>query len=75
MEKLTYEELAVISDCILFRINEMYRDRDTFACYLETLENIDNSIMKLRKLNDKVCFMMKNKKKLSKLDLLQRNRK
>ena len=60
MENITYKELAVISDCILFRINEMYRDRDTFACYLETLKNIDDNIVKLRKLNDKVCSMMKD---------------
>ena len=60
MEKLTYEEIAVISDCILLRINEMYRERDVFSCYPETLGNIDNSIMKLRKLNDKVCSMMKD---------------
>ena len=77
MENLTYEELAIVSDCILFRINKMYRDRDTFTCYPETLENIDDAIIKLRKLNDKVCSMMKQqgKKKTSKLDLLQRNRK
>ena len=60
MEKFTHEELIVISDCILFRINEMYRDRDVFSCYPETLDNIDDAIIKLKKLNDKVCSMMKD---------------
>lgn len=60
MEKLTYEEIAVISDCILLRINEMYRERDVFSCYPETLGNIDDAIIKLKKLNDKVCSIMKD---------------
>lgn len=58
MKKLTYEELAIISDCILYRINEMYRIRETFSCYSETLENIDDAIMKLRELNNKISFIM-----------------
>lgn len=75
MEKLTLEELMVISDCILFRINEMYRNQGAFSCYLETSDSIRDGVKKLRKLNDKVFSMMKQeeKKKLSKLDLLRRN--
>ena len=60
MKKLTYEELAIISDCILYRINEMYRIRETFSCYSETLGNIDDAIIKIKKLNDKVCSIMKD---------------
>lgn len=77
MENITYEELEVISDCILFRINKMLKNYDVFTCDLKMLESISDSVSKLRKLNDKVCSVMKQeeKKKLSKLDLLQRNRK
>lgn len=77
MENFTHEELIVISDCILFRINKMLKNQDVFTCDLKMLESISDSITKLRELNDKVCSLMKQeeKKKLSKLDLLQRNRK
>lgn len=58
MIELTYEDLKVMSDCVLHRMNEMHKARASFSGFPDTLKKIDADIEKLRKLNAKIAHIM-----------------
>ena len=58
MNELTYYDLSILSECVLYRINEMYKARASFSGFPDTLEKIDADIEKLRKLNAKIAHIM-----------------
>lgn len=61
MIELTYEDLSILSECVLYRINEMYKARASFSGFPDTLGKIDDDIEKLRKLNIKIVQIMTKK--------------
>lgn len=58
MIKLTYEDLKIMSDCVMYRMNEMYKAKSSFLGCPDTLGKIDDDIKKLQRINIKIAHIM-----------------
>lgn len=58
MIELIYEDLSILSECVLYRINEMYKARASFLGFPDTLGKIDGDIKKLQRINIKIAHIM-----------------
>lgn len=58
MIELTYEDFKVMSDCVLYRMNEMHKAKYSFLGFSDTLRKIDGDIKKLQRINIKIAHIM-----------------
>lgn len=58
MIELTYEDLKVMSDCVMNRMDEMHKAKSSFLGFSNTLEKIDGDIKKLQRINIKIAHIM-----------------
>ena len=61
MIELTYEDLKIMSDCVMYRMNEMYKAKSSFLGCPDTLGKIDDDIKKLQRINIKIAHIMTKK--------------
>ena len=53
--RLSKEELEILSDCIIFRMEKMLESKKSFSGFVDALSEMDDCIKKLKDINNKIC--------------------
>ena len=53
--RLSKEELGILSDCIIFRMEKMLESKKSFSGFGDALSEMDDCIKKLKDINNKIC--------------------